>query len=292
MTADTILQNVLVRACAQAGLDTTDVTLMRIGENAIYRLPKGVIARITRPGQRAAAHREVQVSRWLETSSIPAVRAIADIEQPVVVDDRAVTFWHELPTHHPGAPVQVAYAPAPTPQPPTPGLFRPLRPGPLRPAGPANRIRTIPHRTRPRLDANTSHRTTPTMEPSTHRFALVCDTRRRLDRQRRGHRGRRHRVPRFGTNLVRPSGMGHCPHRDQTHVLWLDHCRGLPKVLRCVRAWEGFNLLRDIREFRMTTMAVQTATTNPVDHEQALHRLACIQGRHGPRPWINWHSLS
>lgn len=58
-----------------------------------------------------------------------------------------------------------------------------------------------------------------------------------------------------------------------------------------VTEWAGFELLRDIREFRMTTMTVQAASANPAWREQALHRLACIRGEPGPRPWSGWRAL-
>jgi hypothetical protein len=56
-----------------------------------------------------------------------------------------------------------------------------------------------------------------------------------------------------------------------------------------VTTWEGFDTLRDIRELRQTTMAVQVAATNPERYsDQAAHRLACLRGQHGPRPWSGW----
>ena len=46
---------------------------MRLGENALYRLPGGIVARVSRVGQFAAAAREVAVARWLEANHVPAV---------------------------------------------------------------------------------------------------------------------------------------------------------------------------------------------------------------------------
>lgn len=51
-----------------------------MNENAVYRLPGGVVARISRPGQLETARREVVISRWLENSDIRAVR---ELQQPV-----------------------------------------------------------------------------------------------------------------------------------------------------------------------------------------------------------------
>ncbi|ONI86828.1 hypothetical protein ALI22I_24915 [Saccharothrix sp. ALI-22-I] len=44
-------------------MDATGAEVIRLGENAIYRLPGGVIARVARAGQNAAATKEVQVGR-------------------------------------------------------------------------------------------------------------------------------------------------------------------------------------------------------------------------------------
>lgn len=83
---------VLAAACATAGLDSNDAELLRLSENAVYRLPGGVVVRISRPGQLSAAKREVEVARWLEVSGVPAVQAISDITHPVEAGEHAVTF--------------------------------------------------------------------------------------------------------------------------------------------------------------------------------------------------------
>src|SRR5271156_4149136 len=101
---------VLRSACMAAGLDPDGAELLRLSENAIYRLPGAVGVRISRPGQVVAARREVNIACWLEILGVQAVHVVPDIEQPVIVDDRAVTFWKELPPHHHGAPAQVATA--------------------------------------------------------------------------------------------------------------------------------------------------------------------------------------
>ncbi|WP_327109986.1 aminoglycoside phosphotransferase family protein [Nocardia sp. NBC_01730] len=59
-----------------------------------------------------------------------------------------------------------------------------------------------------------------------------------------------------------------------------------------VTAWAGFELLRDIREMRMTCMAVQTAAENFAHAHQAQHRVDCLRERLGRRPWPGWEPLS
>jgi thiamine kinase-like enzyme len=79
-----------------AGLDSESARLLRIGSNAVYRLSAPVIVRISRPGVDVnGAHRTVAVARWLESVGYPSVRAV-DVDQPIVIDDRAVTFWQAV----------------------------------------------------------------------------------------------------------------------------------------------------------------------------------------------------
>jgi len=54
---------VLIEACRLTGVDVATAELMRAGENMLYRLPGGVVARVTRAGQILAARKEVRVSR-------------------------------------------------------------------------------------------------------------------------------------------------------------------------------------------------------------------------------------
>lgn len=88
---------VLDYACRMVGLDPMAAELLRLGENAIYRLQAvPVVVRIARnPEHRAAATKEVAVSRWLAVQGVPAAR-VWDVEQPVDVDGHPVTFWHYI----------------------------------------------------------------------------------------------------------------------------------------------------------------------------------------------------
>jgi hypothetical protein len=82
-------------ACAAVGLDAGDAELLRLGENALYRLRSTpLVVRIARTvGYLQAVEAEVAVTRWLELVGFPAVRLAGPTEQPVIADGRPVTFW-------------------------------------------------------------------------------------------------------------------------------------------------------------------------------------------------------
>jgi aminoglycoside phosphotransferase (APT) family kinase protein len=67
-----------------------------MGSNAVYRLSRPVIVRISRAGMDVDdARRTVAAARWLESVGYPSVRAI-DVDQPIVIDGHAVTFWEAV----------------------------------------------------------------------------------------------------------------------------------------------------------------------------------------------------
>src|SRR5437764_14928757 len=98
---------VLHKACRKAGLDGSGAELLRLGENAIYRLTDPpIVVRIARSADRLGrVERELCVARWLAHAGVPAVRVYEGIGQPVLVDEHPVSFWHAVsggdpaPTH-------------------------------------------------------------------------------------------------------------------------------------------------------------------------------------------------
>ncbi|MFE4408990.1 phosphotransferase enzyme family protein [Streptomyces sp. NPDC056821] len=87
---------VMSAACRAAGLDGTGAELIRLGENALFRLASvPVVVRVARGREwLSTARKEVAVSRWLADEGFPAARIVEDLEQPLVIDGRPVTFWH------------------------------------------------------------------------------------------------------------------------------------------------------------------------------------------------------
>ncbi|MBP0455985.1 aminoglycoside phosphotransferase family protein [Streptomyces montanisoli] len=85
----------LREACAAAGVDASGAELLRLGSNAVYRLPSApVIVRIARDVDAAEdMQRAVAVARWLASQDFPATRILPRIEQPLTAAGRVVTFW-------------------------------------------------------------------------------------------------------------------------------------------------------------------------------------------------------
>ncbi|MFC8387537.1 aminoglycoside phosphotransferase family protein [Streptomyces sp. NPDC057238] len=87
---------VMASACRAAELDERGAELIRLGENALFRLASApVIVRVPRGlDWLDTARKEVAVSRWLAEEGFPAARIIEDLEQPLMIDGHPVTFWH------------------------------------------------------------------------------------------------------------------------------------------------------------------------------------------------------
>lgn len=86
---------ILRKACEVAGIDSVGARLLRLGSNAVYRLSIPVVVRIARAERLDDMTRTVAVARWLGSVGYPAVRAL-DLEQPVVINGSAATFWQAL----------------------------------------------------------------------------------------------------------------------------------------------------------------------------------------------------
>ncbi|WP_280410279.1 phosphotransferase family protein [Nocardia brasiliensis] len=286
----------IVRAAgAAAGLDVGHAEPIKVSENAIYRLPGHVVARVSRPGQLAAARREVNIAHWLEESGGLAVQVVPDVDQPVEVEGRAVTFWRELPPHHHGTPAQVAGALKQLHRLPPPADFT------LGDVAPFVRLEE-------RIEAAHSMSNEDRQWLRTH----LAELQQRWKELPKG-------LP--WCVIHGDAWVGNVAATDDGRVILLDLERtslGPPEwdlvhtaikwksfgwitagqyAEFCdvyghdVTEWAGFELLRDIREFRMTTMAVQAVSANQAFQEQARHRLACIRGDYGARPWSGWEAL-
>lgn len=289
MTVPGDLAAILETACAQAGLPSAGAEPIRLGENAIFRLPGGIVARIARTGQQAAARREIAVSGWLNAAGIAAVAAWGDLDQPVDVNGRSVTFWDELPPHAPGSLPQVAAA------------LRKLHALPV-PAGvplgvldPFVRLRerigqaaTLAEGDRAWLAGRlavleqdwaalsvSAPRCVVHGDAWTGNVVTTSDSRVILLDLERCSVG----PPEW--DLV-STAVKYVTFGQVTQAGYQRFCDAYG---RDVTDWSGFQVLRDIRELRMTCYAAQQAAEHPRLAGEASLRVACLQGRRGPRPW-------
>lgn len=279
---------------AHAGVGVAGTHLIRVSENAIYRLRGGLIARIARAGQLLVARKELEVARWLAGEGIPAVQPIEGLDQPIVVHGHPVTFWHELPPHQHASRVELATV-----------------------------LRTLHARPIPAFDL-------PQLDPFDHLAERIDGAASISDSDRDFLRGHLADLKARYTSL--PAGLpqrvvhgdawpGNVARTDDGSLIVLDLERvaiGAPEwdLLHTaishatvgavpgqeyrqfcrtygldVTCWQGYPLLRDIRELRLTLFAAQMATDDPRQHQQAAHRLACLRGELGPRPWPGWTAV-
>ncbi len=235
--------------------------------------------------------KEIAVARWLEESAVPAVRALPEVaRQPVVVNGRAVTFWEELPAHRHGAPHEVALA---------------LR-----------RLHTLP----PPVDFELD-----TLAPMT-RLRERIEAATTLDASDRGWlRNQVENLTTQYADLPAglPLSVVHGDAWVGNVVVTADGTTVLLDLERCsvgppewdlvstaikstsfgwitaaeysefvelygyeVALWDGFELLRDIRELRMTCYVAQQAATRKEWAREAKNRVDCLRGFYGPRPWV------
>lgn len=101
------MRQVLKRGCTAVGLDFSDARLLRGHTNAVVLLEnERTVVKIARRGSRIDdVARTVRFVRWLEAAAFPTV-PLHPVDQPVVVDQHALTFWEYLP--QPPQPVAAA----------------------------------------------------------------------------------------------------------------------------------------------------------------------------------------
>ncbi|WP_328530717.1 aminoglycoside phosphotransferase family protein [Nocardioides sp. NBC_00368] len=285
---------ILAAACRRAGLSAADAQLLSAGENHVYRLPHGAIARVSKPGQEQAARREVFLGRWLNTNGVRAVHPYAslDVEQPVIVEGHPVTFWHDLGDHRPGTPREVAAALKQLHSLPTPDTM-------VAQVAPFVRLEE-------RINAATWLRT----DDRTWLLARLEDLQAAWTDRPRGLSDSLIHGDAWAGNVVSTVegvtflDLERCtigpPEWDLTSTAcrvtsystlsaedYADYCEAYG---RDVTRWDGFDLFRDIRELRVTCYAAYRAQHDPALRSNAVTRVDCLRGMNGPRPW-RWDPL-
>lgn len=285
----------LAAACRRAGLQASDAQLLSAGENHVYRLPVGAIARVSKPGQEQAASREIFLGSWLNANGVRAVQPYTplQVEQPVLVEGSPVTFWRDLGDHRPGTPREVATA------------LKQLHSLPI-PSEMATMVAPFV-----RLEERI---TAATWLPADDRTWLLTRLEDLQDRWKNRPRGLPDSVihgDAWAGNVVGTAegvtflDLERCtvgpPEWDLTSTAcrvttystlspedYADYCQAYG---RDVTRWDGFDLFRDIRELRVTCYAVYRAQFDPALRSLAATRVSCLQGVNGPRPW-HWEPLA
>jgi len=93
----------LAALCDAAGLDPTNAQVIKFTNNAVFRLARQpIVVRIAGSGTaRARVPNVVRVARWLEQHDLSAVRLLDSVAQPVVAGRHTATVWHAVPEDGP-----------------------------------------------------------------------------------------------------------------------------------------------------------------------------------------------
>lgn len=279
----------LLLALEQLGLPSSwaaRARVLRRGENDLLALDAHqIVMRISRPGQEGAARREVGMAAWLHERGVPVVRPL-QVAQPVFVDERPVTVWEQLPEHTQGTVQDVAR------------LLRALHALP-RPPFEVGRLDPFV-RLDQRIDAATGLQPGDVSWLREHLRSL----RQRWDRRPQGRAETVVHGDAWVGNVARHAhgatllDLERCsvgpPEWDlvstalkvstTTWVTEADYAEFADLYGADVRTWPGFELFRDIREMRMTCYFAQHSASWRM-REEAVLRVGCLRGRHGPRPW-------
>jgi hypothetical protein len=108
--AELDVHRLLDSACRRVGLEPTGATLLRGHTNAVFRLRTApVVVKVARRGTSPVqVQRTVQLVEWLAGLGFPTV-PLYPVRQPVLVDGESVTFWTHLPQpDHPVCAEQLA----------------------------------------------------------------------------------------------------------------------------------------------------------------------------------------
>jgi aminoglycoside phosphotransferase (APT) family kinase protein len=288
------MADVLARAAERSGIDASGAVSIRNGSNAIYELPGGVVARIGKPGTAATAEREIHVSQWLNESGIATVEAVPSVPQPVVIDDRPVTWWRLIPKHRASTPEELGSMLRTLHALPPPAAFELPIYDPF--AGLRERIASATTVTEDDRSWLLEHFVTLKKQydelPDPQSPCVI------------------HGDAWQGNLVVPPSGVPTLLDLDkvsigrrewdliQLGVDFTDFSRISENEYRSfvaaygrydVTDWPGFRVLADIQELRWVGFALSLTGTNGSAAEQARHRIACLRGEVA-RPW-RWEAL-
>jgi Ser/Thr protein kinase RdoA (MazF antagonist) len=283
-------RKILDLACRGIGVQLTEPRLLRHQTNAVYLVESaGVIVKIARPDYSIDhIHRTVDLTRWLLAQQFPTV-PLCDVDQPVVIDGSPVTFWRYLPQNKPISALDIA------------GLLRDFH---QLPHPPNVVVPAFPH-----LDAISAIRYSLDQErllsATTHDFLLnrCSDLEARLAGLRyQGAQRLLHGDPQHANTLwdgeqavlcdwesavIGPVEWDlitvevHCRRFKYPEETYQEFCRIYG---RDVRQWDGYEIMRDIRELRMITTNARKSIEGSRGAEEVRKRVARLR-RDEDVPW-------
>lgn len=284
---------VMAVACRRVGLNSDGAQLIRLGENALFRLASHpVIVRVARTvDYLPSVRKEVEVSRWLARVGFPAARVIDDVGQPLIIDDCPVTFWHLIP----GSERKATYGELGTTLRELHSLHVP------------EHLNLSPYDVFGRADLRIEN--VPGVSDDDREFLRKrgAELRERLtDLHFNLPKGPAHGDAHGDNLMVDQSGEvilidfeNFCfdhpewdlmvPTTEYDSMGWAsnaDYAQFVDAYGRDLRAWPGFSTLRAIQEFKMTTWLMQNVNENEdVAHEFA-RRIASLRDDDAPRDWL------
>lgn len=286
------LAGVLRRVCAGLGFDHRGARLLRFTNNAVYVLRDApVVVRVV--GSRGLRHRVVKmvaVARHLERHGVPAVRLLPGVEQPLRVGEHVVTVWRYV------EPV-------------------PRRAGAADLARLLRRLHALPRpveaaRWAPLTDVRARIADAEELDPRDRRFLS-----RRCAEVEAALGELRFPLPRAlihgdahpGNVIVGPDGPVLCdfdsscvgpPEWDLTPLAVGRERFGDPagryRMLADVygfdvTAWEGFAVLRTVRELKLATSVLPILRSHPEVRAELRRRLDDLRSGRTAGPWSRYH---
>ncbi|MDH2429599.1 aminoglycoside phosphotransferase family protein [Sphaerisporangium sp. TRM90804] len=283
------LRSLLAAACAAVGLDAEGAELIKFTNNAVFRLRTApVVVRVAgSAATRGQAGNVVRVARWLAAHDFPGVRLLPGVTQPLVLRGQIVTLWEDVrPTGRrpDGADLAV--------------LLRRLHALPYPPA-------VLPA-WRPMEDVRQRLAEPEELDPADHAFLLAeCDE---IDERLAALRfelppGVIHGDAFCGNLIAGEQGPVLCDYDgtaigprewDLTPVavgrLRLDyptddHALMVAAYGVDVTRWDGFPVLRRLRELKLVTSVLPVLRSNPGVRGQWEHRMRTYKARDLTTRW-------
>ncbi|MCK2221926.1 aminoglycoside phosphotransferase family protein [Actinomadura sp. ATCC 31491] len=283
-------QATLQEACRVAGLASGDARLIRLGENALFVLAaERVVVRIARNlDVLDDARKEVAVSTWLHEAGLPAARTTHH-SQPLVVRDRPVTLWHFIDNG--GGPATLTELAE---------VLRALHRMPV-PEDLALPQMDILGRVLERISS------TSILSAEERQFLL-----RKYQELRAAYEALHFPLPACAVhgdahsdNLIKTTDgtivlidferFAFGPPETDLAVTAIEHSLGWGTRAEYdqfaerygfdVLGWEGYPVLRDINEFKMTTWLMQNVNEDEAIAREFRNRLFCLQNPDSPRQW-------